>query len=288
MCPSFEASWKGDLDRIKTLTLTSWDDEKEEAPLKIAVKDKCGHNPFSLAFFRGHFDVAKGILEIAQAQYSPTEKSKTRFRMADGSEDDETYSDDGDSNASGDSDNSEPRIYSHIVGGDFTIDNVGQVSMKVNSHTKPLEFLQWTCRGISADGKPGETGTAFEIVIQENNLKGLKLLLDLAEHHNSQKLDSEDEARGFYAFPDNAFVSAVSLGRTELLSEVIKRTGAGLPLENLVKESGVELKEKPRYYQGLTVYGQKRYVGLCSQNSPPEQQILIVLCVQQGLGQCGP
>lgn len=251
--------------------MTSWDAEKEEAPLKIAVKDKCGHNPFSLAFFRGHFDVAKSILEIAQAQYSPAEKSKTRFRMADGSEDDEEYSDDDGSGVSDDSDSSEPRIYSHIVGGDFTIDNVGQVSMKVNSHTKPLAFLQWTCRGISTDGKPGESGTAFEIVIQKNDLKGLRLLLDLAEHHNSQKLDSEDEAPGFYAFPDNAFVSAVSLGRTELLSEIIKRTGAGLPLENLVKESGVELKEKPRYYQGLTVYGQKRYVGALFRILSPEQ-----------------
>jgi hypothetical protein len=39
---------------------------------------------------------------------------------------------------------------------------------------------------------------------------------------------------------------------------IIKRTGAGIPLDHLVKKSGVEIKKKPRYYQGLTVYGKKR------------------------------
>lgn len=49
-------------------------------------------------------------------------------------------------------------------------------------------------------------------------------------------------------------------GKTQMLALIIKRTGAGIPLDHLVKKSGVELKQKPRYYQGLTVYGKKRYV----------------------------
>ena len=71
----FEAAWNGDLEKIKTLTLTWWDDEKVEPPLKIAVTDGQSNNPFSLAFFRGHYGVAKAVLEIVQAQYSPNEKS---------------------------------------------------------------------------------------------------------------------------------------------------------------------------------------------------------------------
>lgn len=43
-----------------------------------------------------------------------------------------------------------------------------------------------------------------------------------------------------------------------MLAEVIKRTGAGLPLEEMVKDSGIEIEEPPEYYQGLTVYGKKR------------------------------
>ncbi|KAK1754894.1 Ankycorbin [Echria macrotheca] len=258
----FEAAWSGDLEKIKTLTLTSWDEEKSEAPLKIAVKDTYGNNPFSLAFFRGHFDVAKSILEIAQAQYSPKEKPKTRFTM-DGGDESEEYSDDEDADSSH-SNESEPRIYSQIVGGEFTIENVGQVSMKVNSRTKPMDLLTWACRGpferseSSKIDAPVFAGSPFDIAIESNNMKHLQLLLDLAEHYTSQKLDDEDEVRGFYTFPDNSFELAISRGRTGLLTEIIRRTGAGLPLESLVQQSGVELKVKPRYYQGLTVYGQKR------------------------------
>lgn len=89
-------------------------------------------------------------------------------------------------------------------------------------------------------------------------MQGLKFLLDIGEHFSAQKLDSEDETSGFYAFADQEFKIAIELGRVELLGEIIKRTGAGLPLEHLVKDTGVELKVKPRYYQGLTVYGKKR------------------------------
>jgi hypothetical protein len=140
----FNAAFNGDLETIKKLTLTSWDDAKEEAPLKIAVYDQHLHNPFLLAYNRGHYDVAKAVLEIAQAQYSPGEKRKTRYRMEDDADHNDEYSDDEQDDVSmhGD-DDSGPRIYAHIVDEQFTIDNVGQVSMKVNSNTKPLEMVSW-------------------------------------------------------------------------------------------------------------------------------------------------
>lgn len=86
----------------------------------------------------------------------------------------------------------------------------------------------------------------------------MKVLLDVCEHWSAQKLEPSDETSGFYSFPTEAFKEAVRLGRLELLAEIIKRTGAGLPLEHLVKDSGVELTVKPDSYQGLTVYGKKR------------------------------
>lgn len=96
-------------------------------------------NPFSLAFSRGHYNVAKAVLEIAQAQYVPEGKPKTRYRMH-AAEDDAEYSDD----ESVRSDDSQPRIYSHIVDAQFTIENVGEVSMQVKSRVKPLNILSWT------------------------------------------------------------------------------------------------------------------------------------------------
>jgi hypothetical protein len=38
----------------------------------------------------------------------------------------------------------------------------------------------------------------------------------------------------------------------------IRLTGVGIPLNELIEKSGLELKPKPRYYQGLTVGGRKR------------------------------
>ena len=146
----FNASFTGDLETIKTLTLTSWDEAKEEAPLKIAVYDQRHNNPFSIALSRGHYDVAKGILEIVKAQYAPEEKPKTRYRMQaadEGSEcsDDSECSDEECSNEeSVSSADTNPRIHSQIVDAQFTIENIGQVSMKVNSRTKPLHVVGWT------------------------------------------------------------------------------------------------------------------------------------------------
>jgi len=157
-------------------------------------------------------------------------------------------------------DSDRPKLRKDTVGGDFTVDNIGQVSMKVHSRTKPLSLLEWNCRGFGSDGRPRACPESlFQYVIDKNDFKGLKALLELAELHSSKKLDSDDEPSGFYSFPDTAFSKAVQLGRLEFLVEIIKRTGAGLPLERLVQGSGVELKEKPRFYQGLTVYGKKRY-----------------------------
>jgi hypothetical protein len=93
-------------------------------------------------------------------------------------------------------------------------------------------------------------------------MQRLKFLLEVYERWSSQKLESNHDGQGFYPFPDAEFRLAVELGRVELLGEIIKRTGAGLPLEHLVKHTGVEIKVKPRYYQGLTVYGKKRYAQI--------------------------
>jgi ankyrin repeat protein len=240
------------LEEIKTLTLTTWDSSGEEPPLKIAASDQDHNNPFSLAFYRGHYNVAKSILEIAQLQYSPEEKPKTRYRM-DNDDGDSEY----DSEADSDGADSQPDICRETIDQRFTIENVGQVSMKVNSRTRPLEMFSWYCLDYRNGDKA--TDTVLNTVIKNNDLNGLKFLLDVGEHLSAQKLEPDDETARFYSFPDSSFQLAVNRGgRTELLAEIIRRTGAGLPLEELVKHSGVELVEKPRYYQGLTVYGKKR------------------------------
>ncbi|KAK3995506.1 Ankycorbin [Cladorrhinum sp. PSN332] len=267
----FEAAWRGDLETIKTLTLTAWDDEKKQAPLQIAVKDSNQNNPFSLAFFRGHLGVAMAILEIAHAQYVPEAKPKAQYRMA-SADDCADFSDD--DSAGGDDD--ELNIFRELIGGDFTVENVGQVSMKVNSRTRPRELLHWGCAEVEStevfdmvyadlplESRLSRATRGIQLpplsqVIYKNDKKGLEFILEASKRFCSETLASGNEHSALFSFPDHDFQSAINLGRIELLAEIIKSTGAGLPLEEMVKNTGVELVEKPRYYQGLTVYGKKR------------------------------
>ncbi|TLD12007.1 uncharacterized protein PgNI_03234 [Pyricularia grisea] len=250
----FEAAWDGDLETIKRLTLGAWDADQLEAPLMISVKDKNHANIFGLAFLRGHLQVAKAILEISQAQYAPEETTTTKFTMRDPG-----YDSEGSELSEGETD--EPRIYKHIVDDKFTIDNIGEISMQVKSRIKPLDMLLQASSPfpiVSDEDKEQRNQSLFLYVIAQNDLNGLSFLLDTATLLSGQKLDSETETTRFFACPGRILDWAIEKGRTELLAEIIKTTGAGLPLEDLVKRSGAKMIEKPKSYQGLTVYGKKR------------------------------
>ncbi|KAJ4196882.1 hypothetical protein NW755_001653 [Fusarium falciforme] len=264
-----EAAWSGDVERIKSLTLQAWGPEQDQPPLVAAVADNDGNTPFSVAFLRGHHDVARALLEIVKVQWSPPEKEKVRFKMEAREEDE--YSDecsDEESNDSGD----EPRIVSEKVQQKFTIDDIGHVSMQVKSHTKPVDYICWNVPSWYMENgnatSPRHTNRyrsqegLFTQVLERDDVAGLKALLDMAQHYAGEKFEGgegdEDDHVGSFTFPQFDFNYAVEHGKTQMLALIIKRTGAGIPLDHLVKKSGVELKQKPRYYQGLTVYGKKR------------------------------
>lgn len=253
-----EAAWKGDIEVIKSLTLQAWGPDLDQPPLKMAITDRQNNTPFGLAFFRGHYNVAEAILEIVKAQWSPKENDKVRYRMTtEADEDEDEYSDE-DSGDDSEAVSEEPRIVTEKVDKKFTIDDIGHVSMKVNSSIKPLTLI-YQHSGV------GE-GTLFHYCLKNDNLEGLKLLIELGQRWASHKFgdssEDEEESTNSFTFPEGDLQWAIRNGRTDMLSLVIKRTGAGIPLDHLVKKSGVELQKKPRFYQGLTVYGKKRFVSL--------------------------
>ncbi|KAF4971655.1 hypothetical protein FZEAL_9782 [Fusarium zealandicum] len=258
-----EAAWNGDVNVVKSLSLQAWGAEQDQPPLKIAVYDNMGNTPFSVAFLRGHRDLARAMLEIIKAQWSPPDKEKVRFKMETRDEDEDEYSEE-DSDASGDN---EPRIVSEKVQQTFTIDDIGHIPMQVKSHIKPLTVLCETVPNWRVEnGKViynDDRRSLFIHAFDTDDMGGLKALLDMAQHHSGQKFEGDEEEEGDeparkFTFPQEDFHWAVQHGKTQLLALVIKRTGAGIPLDHLVKKSGVEVKKKPRYYQGLTVYGKKR------------------------------
>ncbi|KAK8049555.1 hypothetical protein PG994_011285 [Apiospora phragmitis] len=254
----FEAAWRGDLDKIKSLTLASWDADKTESPLKVAVADDEGNNPFSLAFLKGHYDVARAILGIVQAQWAPADESKVRYKMANG--DNEECGEGSDE----ESEVAEPGLFKEIIDGDFTIENIGQVSMQVKSNVLAADFLHWSAPTFHFTGTKLEEyhdrESLLYLAMRKNDMDRFNRLVNMDIYFTKQRPYSpnDDETSRIYTFPEADFMNAIKLGRVDMLSGIIGRTGAGIPLEHLVKKSGVNMQVKPRYYQGLKVYGKKQ------------------------------
>lgn len=159
----------------------------------------------------------------------------------------------------------EVHIYSDIVDDKFTVDNIGEVSMQVKSKVTPCQLMAWSCpvttfldtTFLDINTRTGQPNSLMQLAMFTDDKPLLLLLLDLVQQYLPSDSDGSG-AKQFLHFTDDDFLYAIELGRTALLSEIIRRTGAGMPLDDLVKKSGVEIQERPKYYQGLSVYGKKR------------------------------
>lgn len=281
----FQACWDADLPTIKELTLSMWGDS--QTPLQIAVQNSQNYSPFSIAIMRKHYGIARAILEIAHAQYVPEEKPTVKHSL-------QPRDDDGDSCDDSDDDF---EIYAEIVDDRFTIENIGEVQSQVKSNVTPLKMMSWTCPAFrfleqdaasvspwlphpelssnlrsqlpldsSSDSpvpakipKDVRPHSLFQFAIYLDDADLLQFLLARAEEYTQHNTELDDEtAPRFFRFDEAEFRYAIRLSRTRLLKLIIKKTGAGIPLDDLVKKSGVEIPVKPKYYQGLSVHGRKR------------------------------
>jgi len=249
----FEAAWSGDLEAVKAMTLSPWASGEEELPaLKIAVQDGNGFSPFSIAVKRGHHDLAKKIVDICIAQYH-TDDNKTqreRWNMRTSDSDDES-----------DDDDDLPPIFSELVSDKFTVDDLGEVSNVVKSDVLPMTMIEWPCasKRFLEDKTRGLDfqSSLLEHAVSSNDMELLKFMVALGTEQQG-RLAEEPDDRKSYTIDRSVFYSAIKLGRTEMLAEMIKSTGVGIPLNELIEKSGVEIKDKPKYYQGLSVGGKKR------------------------------
>ncbi|KAH8799706.1 hypothetical protein F5884DRAFT_114530 [Xylogone sp. PMI_703] len=272
----FEAAWNNDLETIKSLTLAQWMPEPFEGlrssfwglvpaaagaeqtlepPLEIAIRDGNNFSPYSIAVLRGHYDLAKKIVEIAWTQYHKLDEvnNNRRWRMLQEDSENDYYSDD----ESQDS-NILP-IYSELVSDKYTVDTLGEIASVVSSTTSPLTMIEWVCNAGRINGSEDHywQGSLLRYAIRTENKD---LFMFMMKQLTEQKLRSavnEDDPTT-YVIPSSDYQEAIKYGRTHMLAYMIMTTGAGIPLNELVKKSGVEVKNKPRYYQGLTVGGKKR------------------------------
>ncbi|PYH47148.1 ankyrin repeat protein [Aspergillus saccharolyticus JOP 1030-1] len=238
----FQAAWTGDLDTVKRLTLTVENTEQDHLPLQIAVRDQHYFSPFSIAALRGHYQLAKIVLKIAQAQFKPQD-----------SEDHEEYeldmeSDAGDSNDLG--------IREKVVTNKFTVEDIGEAAAQVESDVSAYNMFDALTMGhrLSKDTSDCPNGL-IEYAIWVNDVALLRFLLKLGQELVEAGISAD---KGVFKVSSNATRLAIGKGHLDCLEELIRHTGANLPIETMLRSCGISNTEKSKYYQGLSIHGKKR------------------------------
>ncbi|CVL06999.1 related to ankyrin repeat protein [Fusarium mangiferae] len=311
----FEAAWAGDLDCIKALSTQAWGPQQDQPPLIITMKDKAHNTPFSLAFLRGHYAVARAILEIAKAQWAPMKVDQVHRDLSYYLQREERRKGPNTSQSEGDDDNGDDDDEYNDQFSELEL----QVTMQAKSHKTPLGYL---LERISTFKLQSTTSVLdlgvhdlFEHCMAQDDAAGLKLLLEFAGTYLGKTLNREElrerlvallltalksfpsartkkkvlaamrlnkrkliskifmdeeyyNRENEFTFPIEAFMTAIRLNKTQMLSLVVKQAGVGIPLDHLLKvsvggvptggynENAVRIFDMT--YQGLTVYGKKR------------------------------
>ncbi|CAI6337715.1 unnamed protein product [Periconia digitata] len=259
----FQAVWDNDLDTVKALTLSPWG--ADNRPLEVAVTDSVDCSTFAIAVMRGHLDLAQALVEISYAQYDPKINDRPnlyRYRLG--------AQDNSDSDSDSDSD---IELEEEATDEEFTV-NIGEAVTETRSGTSPLGFMgsyfpvnhytslflpakshfTYGTEGIQRPMEEKQDMEAYAIATNDASL--FAFMVDLKTKWTELTQQKAGESPQIVSF--DAFPMAMVCGRTEFMEEMIRRGGAGMELESLVKRSGVQLQEKPKYYQGLSIHGKKR------------------------------
>lgn len=129
------------MHKFKSLTLGSWGPNKEHPPLQVAVRDEKRFTPFTVATYRGHYELASLILEIAEAQYLPVEQHPTRksYQVLVNVESDgeDTFNSSNDNSLDG----VRLGVRYELADEYFTIDDIREVANIVKSTVSPSDLI---------------------------------------------------------------------------------------------------------------------------------------------------
>ncbi|PGH11964.1 hypothetical protein AJ79_04551 [Helicocarpus griseus UAMH5409] len=299
--PLFQAAWDGDIQKVKQLTAISEGPKKPHPSLQLTVKHKTRHvDPSCVAVARGHFKLAKAILEDVDSQQiqRDTEKSSRKVYELVVDDDSDTYISNSDS---GDSDNG-VGVRFDVVDDQHTIDdvrdtvNVGKYTTSPTSlltgsrdmsifigdmdeenkknvkyeHKRRVDtmFHNWD-RTYKTRPEDMKAFTAYrgmtllEFAVWRNDFETVKFLVEQETYYSTRPAkdtngSSNDEVHKFITLNNSLLRTAMQKGYTEILGYLMSKTGLGFPFETLMQEAGVKADAKPKYYQGLSVYGKKR------------------------------
>ncbi len=301
MCLRFEAAWEGSIEQIKRLTLANWGSDHKNSPLMVTVQDSKGFTPFAIAIYRRHLEVAKMILEIANVQFkgSGDESARRRYTIADN----DSEEDDSD-------EHDELGISSQVVDETYTFDNIAALKQSVGSRVSASDLLTiyaeiWCLLDLPQEEAHKKLGSSHDSGIEKYARKGTKSSdafnyalsfkgdascaigryaivsrdLDLLRFwlrccQEASKMRVNSSAPYFGGFDSSDFRFALKHGFIEDLGEMIKIVGAELPLDSLVRQSGIQEEEKPKYYQGLSIGGKKMTSWARERGGPKYQRAM--------------
>ncbi|EMC98915.1 hypothetical protein BAUCODRAFT_65248 [Baudoinia panamericana UAMH 10762] len=302
----FEAVWHGDIQTVKQLTLMPWKDSEGEdhAPTQIAIIDQHDASPLSIAVAKHHVELANAILEIADAQYEAPDAPKQRRFKLEGNTSDVDSGDE----AREDEDEAVIPISSEIVDDQFTVETIGELSLQVKSRVTALNLLAWSCpaliiakttppsppQGISERiWEVSSPSNLLQLALYRDDQEQLEWLLNKREEYlQRSQAAGDDDKSTFFALDTADFTYGIQVDRPHLLEMMITRTGAGISLDSFMRKSGVELGEKSRAYQGLSVRGRKRKDwadasrGHTRHEPLEEQQPLLLQAAYEGSLKC--
>ncbi|KAI9723540.1 MAG: hypothetical protein M1828_004136 [Chrysothrix sp. TS-e1954] len=302
----FEAAWTNDIETVNALTLQVWKDENGDIrqPLGVAVFDSLRLNPFAIAVLRGHRRLARTLLEICLAQFSP--KSREGHKVWEwhefDNEDDWCF----------------PLMNRRHVGGmqydsveDLASDTaclthplellhrnypIGYfentvVSPQVQSRKRPHSALNSDCEVVDQVNphmcqeqldtrqRPEriEKGRLVQYAVRKADAALLGFIVD---QHNLLRDPSQARWVNHPIVTTADFTEAIELGRIGILTEMIKRLG--IPFQSFSKRSSLSVQTNTKQYEGLTVDGQKqksltqnRWDSHCMENERSQPPLLI-------------
>lgn len=176
--------WNGDVQGIKLRTLAKWGPDNRNAPLKVSVFDWFFHNTLVLiALRRKRFDLAKMLLQIAQAQYRPKD-NKVNYYVDRSDSDYNTDSDD--------SDRSDYFVAEETFDNTFELGDVTHIPDEARSDVTALKLLRQPTNlkpyvdrkiieKLSGSNISTLNGTALTLALIEDDLDSFIKILDLAD-----------------------------------------------------------------------------------------------------------
>ncbi|KKA29081.1 hypothetical protein TD95_004709 [Thielaviopsis punctulata] len=265
----FEAAWTGDTDTIVMYTTTSWG-PNANPPLILAVLDYQRNSPFSLPYLRGHVETAKVILAIVQAQYLPKPTGPKTTVQALANDYSIVYDSDSDSDSGNYyGRNSRFPALTTVGKGSFEIKDIRvkfEASSSISALNTLLNPIPVFCKDDPAQLHDRNISLLEWLAFSKQRVE-LKQVVEWCIQYASLHKNQAGETQPFVV-PGQVLIYAIENGLTDVLEMMIARTGAGMPVDMLVKHALPKREEKFKKYPGLTVYGRKRKDWSQSEPSP--------------------